>query len=452
MGSYAQVLLGSFELGSTKDYIDPTIMWLFRPSDKHIRQITNSDQEQLAHYVHEDWLKEYDESNPLTVVKYSCMRDAAIDRLELLGFTLKRAEAEFQKALDSELEDLASHTKHQVPSTLTAHYREKERVWQGMNFDGWYQAFSRIRTQGIDRERLEEIPDDDPQLTLLAHMVNDYRNQYAFPVEEWLLYIRCALETATAQEELEYDLTDLVGGGWVDDSEDLVASAEHLASQDFLLHRRTIVLTEGKSDRRILERSIGLLYPHLADYFHFFDFDAQKSEGGVGQLAKLVSAFAAAGIRERTVALFDNDTAATEALRGVDVASLPKNIAVRRLPNLDLAERYPALGPSGVDRMDVNGLAGSIELYLGEEVLAPDDGGFVAIRWTGFSDSVKEYQGSFSKADKGRIQRRFEEKIADCEADPKRISMYQWEGLHAIIGVLRTAFQDVDWHEDQEDA
>ena len=36
--------------------------------------------------------------------------------------------------------------------------------------------------------------------------------------------------------------------------------------------QKVIVVTEGDTDREVLERSLRLLYPHLADYFHFFDF------------------------------------------------------------------------------------------------------------------------------------------------------------------------------------
>ncbi len=444
MGSYAQLYLDSFELGTTKNYIDPDIMWLFRHADKLVQRADHTNRQRLSRYISSEYIDEYDPSNPLPIVQYSCTAAAAADRLDLLGFTLDAAAVSFQNGLKAELASMEHSCNIGAPASLVSHYRDEQQLLKNVVFDDWMEALSRIIKCRLDRETIDELPLEDPQKSLLQHMVRDWRGLYGFPAGNWLLFVRAVVETASEHAELVYDLTDLAGGGWIEETEDLVANADHLASHDSLLHRRTIVLTEGKSDRRILEQAMRLLYPHLAEYFHFFDFDAQKSEGGVGQLAKLVRAFAAAGIQERTVALFDNDTAATEALQGLRSTTLPKNLVVLRLPDLSLADSYPTLGPSGIQDMNVNGLAGSIELYLGEDVLRGDDGTYLPIQWTGLIEPMGRYQGSFSKENKGRIQRRFEDKLADCEADPDRILMYDWEGLHAIIGVLRTAFHAVN--------
>ena len=170
---------------------------------------------------------------------------------------------------------------------------------------------------------------------------------YGFPGVDNRHVVRIALETASPQDHLIYDLSPLVADGLVDETDDLVAAAENLMNEDFLLSQRVIVLTEGDTDRRILERSLRLLYPHLAEYFHFFDFTGRKVGGGAGELANLVRAFTAADVRHRILALFDNDTAAKAALNGLDTDSLPNNIAVRHYPSLPLAKDYPTLGPSG---------------------------------------------------------------------------------------------------------
>jgi hypothetical protein len=83
----------------------------------------------------------------------------------------------------------------------------------------------------------------------------------------------------------------------------------------------------------------------------------------------LVKAFLATGITNRVIALFDNDTAAQEARRALANVSIPENIAVLAYPALDLLRDYPTLGPGGLTSLDVNGLAASIELYLGKDVL-----------------------------------------------------------------------------------
>ena len=265
---------------------------------------------------------------------------------------------------------------------------------------------------------------------------------YGFPTEDYRHPLRIALEIAPSHEYLTYDLSDLVAGGWVDEADDLVSIAEDLMNEDFLLSQRVIVLTEGDTDRRFLERSLRLLYPHLAEYFHFFDFTGRKVGGGAGELANLVRAFAAADVRHRILALFDNDTAAKAALSSLDTDSLPSNIAVRHYPRLPLARDYPTLGPSGGARMDVNGLAGSFELYLGEDVLRDDDGALSPVQWTGYDRRVRAYQGEI--LDKQNVLDRFGGKLACCETRPDQIIHYDWEGIEAIMDTMRRAFHRTD--------
>ena len=184
------------------------------------------------------------------------------------------------------------------------------------------------------------------------------------------------------------------------------------------------------------------MYPHLADYFHFFDFTGGNVPGGVGQLANLVRAFAAADVRHRILALFDNDTAAKAALSTLDLGRLPSNIAVQHYPNLPLARNYPTIGPAGEALMDVNGLAGSIEIYLGEDVLRKTNGNLSPVQWTGYDRKVHTYQGEIQ--DKKKVLDRFWDKLSSCESLPSQSSNHDWDGIRAIIDVMRGAFHLTD--------
>ena len=57
---------------------------------------------------------------------------------------------------------------------------------------------------------------------------------------------------------------------------------------------------------------------------------------------------------------------------------------VLHYPDLPLLRRYPTLGPQLVDPviMDVNGRAGSLEMYLGRDLLTVDSE-LVPVQWTG---------------------------------------------------------------------
>lgn len=128
-----------------------------------------------------------------------------------------------------------------------------------------------------------------------------------------------------------------------------------------------------------------------------------------------MKAFSAAGITNRIVVLFDNDTAAREATRALETTSLPPNIAVRHYPDLELLRIYPTLGPGGLASLNVNGLAGSIELYLGEDVLREGQDTLTPVQWKGYSEMLKQYQGEVMR--KTKLHAVFHEKVARCRAD-----------------------------------
>ena len=440
MGSYAKLSLGSLELGVSRNDIDPALMWIYRPSDKRTKRIDRRHRRQLARYV--DDIDEFDERNPFTIVEYSCTVAAARDRLDLRGFTYQVAEAVFKRELDAKIQRYEGYLRNGRFAQMSHVYEEKLRLLCSLTVEDWREALTRIRYEQLTRTTVAEIPSNDLQLPLLRHMLEDASDFHGFPGVDHRHVVRIALEAVPPEERLTYDLSDLVGGGWVGEADDLVAVAEGLMDEDFLLYQRVIVLTEGDYDRRTLERSLRLLYPHLAEYFHFFDFTGRRVGGGVGELANLVRAFAAADVRHRILALFDNDTAARAALSNLGLDSLPGNIAVRHYPSLPLADDYPTLGPSGKALMDVNGLAGSIELYLGQDVLMDKDGLLSPVQWTGYARKIGAYQGEI--LDKQGVHDRFAAKLACCETDPEQINCYDWEGIQAILNTMRTAFHRTD--------
>ena len=176
---------------------------------------------------------------------------------------------------------------------------------------------------------------------------------------------------------------------------------------------RTRLGTRGKPEESraaILKAAISLLYPHLVGYYSFLDFDSSRSPGGAAHLVSVVKAFAGAGISNRVIAVFDNDTAATDAMRTMDPVALPPNIAIRRYPPLETLRSYPTLGPSGLSSLDVNGLAASIELYLGKDVLQDGAGTLSPVQWKAFNDALKQCQGEVGS--KGQLHDRYIAKVA----------------------------------------
>ena len=131
-------------------------------------------------------------------------------------------------------------------------------------------------------------------------------------------------------------------------------------------------------------------------------------------MVKMLRAFAAARAPLRLVAVFDNDTAGLEALRLVRGDGLPASFALVRLPDIELARKYPTLGPTGEHVADVNGRAASIELYLGKAALSVS-GRFRPVRWKGTVKGEDAYQGEVEG--KSDIQEEFEQLSPLCQHD-----------------------------------
>lgn len=145
-----------------------------------------------------------------------------------------------------------------------------------------------------------------------------------------------------------------------------------------------------------------------------------------------MKAFAAAGINNRTVLLLDNDAAAHDAQRGLNKTQLPSHYATGHYPHLPAAVAYPTIGGTGSQISDVNGAGGSIELYLGRDVLTdPRTNELTQVRWTAFIPAVQKYQAEV--ADKAAAQQAFRAKVAAARQNPEIMASQDWEGMDLVI-------------------
>jgi len=422
MGSYSTLYIGQVQVALIKNDVDPTLMTLFRPSDKRVYGL-NEESPEYSVYV-EDGLHD-DEA--ITLVRYVCSRSVALDRLELQGFTLEIAKHGFQLGMASYMESLSRIRR--PTSELQELYEAEARLVTSIRVDDWLATIRRLWQDGLLTSFLQDVP---PGISALeAYVLTGGGGHFGFRGNDLRHFLRLILEIAPSTQDLVYDLTDLVLGGWIDTATDLVDVSLQQLEASALLSPRRIVLTEGKTDQWVLEKTLQLLKPHLADCFSFLDFEGARVGGGAGALANIVKSFAGAGISNRVVALFDNDAAGRVALNSLSRISLPKNIVVQRYPDLALARNYPTLGPTGRVSMDVNGLAGSIELYLGRDVLADADGALMPIQWRGYESQLDCYQGEL--LNKVQVMDRFRSRVATCEKEPSRISDYDWTGIQAVL-------------------
>jgi hypothetical protein len=312
----------------------------------------------------------------------------------------------------------------------------RKKLMKEMDVDNWLSALKQIYSENL-KPRQFNHPKDEYDGTLIGYMLNKAKNWYGYPGLDLNVALRLVLEILPDADEFIYDITALVLEGYPSKNDDLV---ERYSSRS-----KIIVLTEGSTDSWIISESLRLLYPHLADYFTFMDFEGARVGGGAGNLANIIKSFSGTGIVNKVVAFFDNDTAAVSALRGLRLVQIPSNIKVIQLPEIKLLKDYPTIGPSGLVSMDVNGLAASIELYLGKDILVDAKGNLNPVQWTGFISEVGRYQGEVLS--KEEIQRKFKQKVFDCKANNELLKTTDWVGLRTILQSLFTVFNDFDREE-----
>lgn len=426
MGSYANCWLGPLNVSWSKNEMDPMLTWLFRASDKRVVPCVSGEVPQV---MKDHWLDARPEPHDdLYFVFYEAPISVVRDRLEVLGYTLETALAVFEAGRTGEIQAI------QRRGVAHDFQRTELEFLRALSVDRWLDTLRRM-AEG------EAATASSGRSTLPPGPRGAELN--GFPSPDSLAELRLAFEAVPDAERLVYDISDLVWAGYLGADDEIVGDEIIYAEDQAARHAKTIVLVEGRSDSWILDRSLRLLYPHLHEYFSFMNFDVARPPGGVGNLANLVRAFAAAGVANRIIALFDNDTAGHEAVRGLEGLAIPQRYKTCTLPDTTLLRHYPTIGPSGMQVMDVNRLAGAIELYLGRDVLTQADGTLSPVQWTGYSARMGRYHGEVM--DKERIKRAFLEKLAASEQQHGRLEDDErWVEMRGIIQMLLATFHEYD--------
>ncbi|BCT91153.1 hypothetical protein LYSHEL_01770 [Lysobacter helvus] len=433
MGTYTDFCVAGYPLISSKSAVVPEAMTVFREEDKRVFARDLGSRNALI------WGDAYsdDAGQVETATEYACDTGAVVARLEIMGFTLTRARREFEAGRQAELEMYKEWAAEEPDATW---FIDKVEVLKELSFDEYLVALKMVIAEG-----LRPSPFDDCGRTGLSTAVkyvleDNEEYLFGFFTSDVRCLIRVACEVAQKPSEVAQDITDLIDGGYYDSNDSVCKQSIDSLTIGHLENANRIVLTEGVTDTVVLKASLELLYPHLAGYYSFLDFGGTRIPGGAGQLASLVKGFAGAGIGNRIIAIFDNDSAARDAIRSLAQLRLPSNIAVLRYPDIDLLRSYPTLGPSGNTNLDVNGLAASIELYLGVDVLARDDGSLAPVQWKGYVEAVAGYQGEV--LGKNELHAAFVRKVAAARQDSSAVVQQDWSGIDTILRAIFSAFRD----------
>lgn len=433
MGSYAQCWLDNLYVGSSKNDVDPNLITLFRSSDKVIIAPPVVE----LPFCLEQYRESLEEDDETRLVFYETSTEVARDRLELLGYTIDAAKEAFKEWIKKEQQNLQDSIDmvhgYKMPQEVRNSYQIEHELLSGLTPEKWIDAITLINKEAIEQNHSKHIP-ITKDTSIEEYMLS--RDWYGFPGHDCFVPIRLALEACPNGRKLIYDVSDVILSGYFEYSHDFVEEGMSYFAGEYSSFARTVVLTEGRTDAWILRESLRVLYPHLQDYFSFMDFDNSNFGGGVGSLVNVVKAFAGAGIVNNIVALFDNDTAAADAVRVLSELKLPANIVVRHLPQSEFLKSYPTIGPAGPALVDINGVAASIEHYLGEDVLKLPDRGLTPVQWTGYVRHLNKYQGEIM--DKAILHDRFRVKLSSC-ADARG---KEWDAMRSVLQTVFTAFRD----------
>lgn len=415
MGTIISINIGNFDFISSKNTFSDLLM-----------PFSNKD---LALEECED-----NEGSKYTRRSFKSTVGKFIQILDSLGYSLDAAQRDFERNKTEELEYIQFSMDEGVSMNPT--YEELEKSF---TFESWSQAirkYSRILSDdtfdnhGCKYIQLEQ--ERSKTLSLSEKIVLDtlpYSERFwgldCELVNKWNIF-RVLLSSFPNEEIITLDYTYLFEAGWC---------GEYPTEEEYGTYK-TIILTEGKFDAEVLSESIEALYPHMSKFYSFINFDDYKVQGSTNFLTHYLKAFIASGIQNRVIALYDNDSAGLAELENLNGIRVPENFRIMHLPDIAIADAYPTLGPNGMERLNINGKACSIELYLGRDCLEEQEG-FIPVQWRGFIEKVQAYQGEVLK--KQSIQEKFRDKIQRVK-DGESFEPDVWKELNVLLISLFNAF------------
>lgn len=394
MGSYFGLQIKNYDVISGKSYLAPEIGILFSESERII---------------------ETDKEDEYEKYMYISTAGRLLERLSLIGITPEKTKSEY----------VALKKKYIIEHTDRGEYLGDDAI-KKLSFTKWCSTIKEIIEDSTFYCRWNVNDQNNPAYKYILES-DDFL--YGFPTNDYRKTLSIILSLFYPDEKVTLDLSALVHGGYYAETTSFVQLSRNSLIQNKYFNENIIIITEGSYDTYVLFETLHLLYSDKADFFGFLDFEGTRTPGGAGQLVNYIKALSGAKITDKIIAVFDNDSAANDALRTLSKDKLPKNIRYTNYPQLNYLSKYPTFGPSGKKIMNINKRAASIELYLGDDILKKDEYCY-PIQWTGYIQSIKSYQGEVVK--KNNIQEEFELKIRKCKYDSNEIGKFDWNGITAI--------------------
>lgn len=328
-----------------------------------------------------------DESHPTPLEDDALVRMLAriLPRLDLMGWTLDAARAEYNALVDDQSE-IAEETGRDTSGVMTfdefcafaGRYRldDLDDTYIAHSHESDSIAKGRFRADEADMSKLP-MPYDS-----LYWSEKSYFASRVVVLSPYSMLQVFGRSESNLDADVVWEYGPLVDAGWASVS-DFAAGASR--SQTIL------VATEGTTDSRILKRAFSTLRPDIADFFRFVDVDERHPFWGTGNLVKFAEGLVRIDIQNNVLFILDNDAEGVDALKRLKVLQMPPNMRVILLPEHEAFRSFPAIGPEGTRNSDINGRAAAIECYL--DLRLPNYGPPV-VRWSNYKKDIDAWQGA----------------------------------------------------------
>lgn len=347
-----------------------------------------------------------------------------VPRLELLGYTLANAEADYDRRVRTWLEDRAAlRDDLDLPEIIPLSFAEfrnfvvrhavsdlDDAYMRFENDDGRLKGRFAAKADVIARIPTDLDHDD------LFWSERSYFASVISVLNPYLLLRLLAENPVNSETEVIWQYGPLVENGWA-------------KADEFEPHaRRTetfLIATEGSSDAHILRHALELLRPEILDFFRFIDVTERHPFAGTGNLVKFAEGLAKIDVHNQTLFVFDNDAEGVEAYGKVSALALPPNMRARLLPDLEAFRAFPTRGPEGDGVADINGRGAAIECYLDHRLksFAPP-----RVIWTNYKEDLGIYHGALEhKESYGR---------AFIKLGPDKLPDYDTTKLEQVLDAL----------------
>lgn len=339
-------------------------------------------------------------------------------RLEIFGITIQKAEKDFNRVKNNIIE-YSNEGENSCPHDHF--YNRKKNSLEKIDYSSYINAIRKIVNENIyDQNKFFS----DNYLEALEGnrcFFHDFNSSSYQEISYWIYSMLSVVSDDTIISLECWDFLDSIDDDY-----------------PIEIKKRTpiIVLTEGKTDTEFIESSLRLLYPDIAPYYRFIDYDNVKISGGASYLVHTVKVLIGTGVVNKTIALFDNDIAGKSEMKTLKDITLPLNMKIAQYPDINICNLYPVVSVNGTIHTNVNGIAGSIEMYFGKDVLKNNDNKLYPVYTSKYEHNNKQYQCAFGDEVKKNVQREFRNKLKKAESNLNELDFSDMELiLHQIMHI-----------------